>query len=327
VVIGGGPAGLTASSVLARLGHEVELVERRSGLGGRLSRLAGLFPDGRPASAELTPLLGDVLDVEVNVRLSRSVVSVASTGDRFTVELDDGAAIDAGAIVLATGLDEVPPGAVPEYGHGLREGVVSSLELEDMLRIGRVTGRGGIKPRSVVLVQCSGSRTERRGVPYCSALCCPTSVKNALALKRLDPGMDVTVLYIDLRTSGPGQEAMYREARRAGVRFVRGQPSMVLEKDGQLVVCGENTLLRELYELPSDLVVLATGLRQSPSELLFRDELGIHQGTSGFPSRDASIEGVFLCGSARGPMDLPAAVIDARSCAVEVHLYLEKRKG
>jgi heterodisulfide reductase subunit A-like polyferredoxin len=195
-----------------------------------------------------------------------------------------------------------------------------------MLRSGEVRGRGG-KAYSVVFIQCVGSRTERRGVPYCSALCCANAVKNALALKRSDPSREVVILYIDLRTSGPGQEGMYREARRSGVRFVRGQPSMVLEKNGRLMVCGENTLLRELYEIPADLVVLSTGLRQPPRELLLRDDLGIAQGTSGFPAPQTGTDGIYLCGSAKGPRDLPSALVDARACALDVHLYLEKKNG
>jgi heterodisulfide reductase subunit A-like polyferredoxin len=262
---------MAAAATLARLGHEVDLVERSDKLGGRLSRLDALSPGLRPARGEMDKLVKELKGV--NIHLSRTVSSVSSDASGLKVELDGGEALRADALLIATGLEEVPPGLVPEYGHGAMDGVVTSIELEEMLRRGRVAGRSGAPPSSAVFIQCVGSRTERRGVPYCSALCCTNSVKNALELKRIDPNMEVTVLYIDLRTAGPGQEALYKEARRNGVRFVRGQPSLVIEKGGRLVVCGENTLLRELYEMTADLVVLATGLRQSPQELLFRDEL------------------------------------------------------
>jgi heterodisulfide reductase subunit A-like polyferredoxin len=230
-------------------------------------------------------------------------------------------------VVIATGLDPVPAALVPEYGHGLRRGVLTAPELEERIAAGRPLVPGDL--RSAVFIQCVGSRTERRGVPYCSALCCANAIKNALAVKREDPSREVTVLYIDIRTAGPGQEALYREARKAGVRFIRGQPSLVTEKDGRLLVCGENTLLRELYELPADLVVLATGLRQSPSNLLMFDELEVAQGTAGFPtvfgSRSSS-KGLFIAGSAKGPMDLPTAERDARACALDVHEYLRSTR-
>jgi heterodisulfide reductase subunit A-like polyferredoxin len=328
LVIGGGAAGMASSLALARLGHRVELVERSPALGGRASRLSALFPDLRPASGTAEGLIAAVESEErITVRTSREIVSLSPREKGLLIELDDGSMLASKAIVLATGLDEVPPTLVPEYGHGVKDGVVTSIELEEMLRTGKVAGRSGSRLRSAVFVQCVGSRTERRGVPYCSALCCANAVKNALALKRLDPTMEVTVLYIDLRTTGLGQESLYREARRSGVRFIRGQPSLVMVKGGELLVCGENTLLRELYEVRADLVVLSTGLRQSPQNLLLMDSLGVRQGYAGFPAVESGIDGVFLCGSAKGPMDLPTAIADARSCALAVHSYMDEKKG
>ncbi|MBI0584293.1 MAG: CoB--CoM heterodisulfide reductase iron-sulfur subunit A family protein [Methanomassiliicoccus sp.] len=324
MVLGGGVAGMTVSLALASLGHTVSLVERSDSLGGRAAVLQCLSPDLSPAAEIAEPLIEQVLrEPKITTFLSREVVSVQREGAGLRAELGGGEVITADAMVIATGLDEVPAGPIPEYGHGTKEGVMTSLELEERSTAGVPLVEGNIG--SAVFIQCVGSRTERRGVPYCSALCCATSVKNALALKREDPSREVTVLYIDIRTPGPGQETLYREARRSGVRFIRGQPSLVMERDGRLVVCGENTLLRELYEIPADLVVLASGLRQSPSNLLFLDEMDIMQGTKGFPAMDGSrtsAEGIFITGSAREPMDVPAAVRDARACALEVHEYM-----
>lgn len=330
LVIGGGIAGMSASRALSSLGHPVTLVERTGSLGGRAVHLGRTFSDVRPCAVAIAPLAEQVLgDPRIEVVLSREIVSWGREGGTHVVELDDGRRIEAGAVVIATGLEGVPAGLVPEYGHGLRRGVLTSQELEDRLSSGDPLVE--VDLRSVVFVQCVGSRTERRGVPYCSALCCANSIKEALLLKLEDPAREVTVLYIDIRTSGLGQEGLYREARRRGVRFIRGQPSLVTERDGRLLVCGENTLLRELYEIPADLVVLATGLRQSPSNLVMLDELDIAQGTAGFPRLNGSrtsVEGIFMAGSARGPMDLGAAQRDARACALDVHDHLErKRKG
>jgi heterodisulfide reductase subunit A len=328
VVIGGGMAGMAASAALAELGHPVSLIERDRSLGGVASHLNCLSPDLRSAAETVALMVEQVLrEPRVRTYLGAELASLGYDGQGFFIELVDGERVEGDAVVMATGLEEVPTAPIPEYGHGLRDGVITSRELE------RYALRGPIAEetvRSVVFIQCVGSRTERRGVPYCSALCCANAVKNALAVKREDPRREVAVLYIDMRTSGVGQEALYREARRCGVRFIRGQPSLVLERDGRLVVCGENTLLRELYEIPADLVVLSTGMRQSPSNLLLLDELGVAQGTWGFPSvtgSRTSSKGVFIAGSAKGPMDLPTTVGDARACALDVHHFLhEKRK-
>ncbi|MDW5562472.1 MAG: FAD-dependent oxidoreductase [Methanomassiliicoccus sp.] len=329
LIIGGGIAGMSASLALSSLGHEVSLVERSPCLGGRASRLHLLFPDRRPSWPIVHQLVDRVEgDGGIGTFLSREVTSWEPREGKHAVELDDGQRIEADAVVLATGLECVPAALVPEFGHGLKKGVLTTMELEERLALGKDPADGEL--RAAVFVQCVGSRTERRGVPYCSALCCASSIKNALALKKGNPEAEVTVLYIDIRTAGVGQEALYREARRTGVRFIRGQPSLVMERDGRLVVCGENTLLRELYEIPADLVILATGVRQSASNLLMMDEVGIAQGVTGFPTADGSrtsVAGVFLAGSAKGPMDLPTAVQDAKGCALDVHAYLGRMAG
>ncbi len=326
VVIGGGIAGMTASLALASLGHKVALIEKSDKLGGRAGRLGTMLPQMLRCSEIIGPMVFRVLgDRNIKVLLSSEISSIGRDDSGHFVEMDNGRRETGSAIIIATGLDTVPAGAVPEYGHGLRKGVMTLEELEE-----RIASGGPLSdevPRAIVFVQCVGSRTERRGVPYCSALCCANAIKNALLLKREDPGRDVTVLYIDIRTTGKGQEELYREARRSGVRFIRGQPSLVTEREGRLLVCGENTLLRELYELPADLVVLATGLRQPPSNLLLMDELEIAEGTTGFPlafGSHTTAEGVFLAGSVKGPMDMPTAERDARACALDVHEHLVK---
>jgi heterodisulfide reductase subunit A len=60
LVIGGGIAGLTAARHLAHRGIAVTLVESTPFLGGRMPRLASLFPTGRSARELLAPILDDV---------------------------------------------------------------------------------------------------------------------------------------------------------------------------------------------------------------------------------------------------------------------------
>jgi heterodisulfide reductase subunit A2 len=67
--------------------------------------------------------------------------------------------------------------------------------------------------KQVVFIQCVGSREPER--PYCSRLCCTHSVESAIELKRLNPEMDVVILYREMRTYGD-KELLYKEAREAG---------------------------------------------------------------------------------------------------------------
>ncbi len=317
---------MSVSNALSLLGYRATIVEREPVLGGKVCSLHHPFPGPISAMDILVPLIDRVReDPRIRVNLSTTIESWRYNGSEGVAELSDGTTVRADALVLATGLEEVPPSLVPEYGHGTKKGVITSLELEERLSKGQ--SPIGREMHSVVFIQCVGSRTERRGVPHCSTYCCTSSVKNALLLKSEDPSREVTVLYIDIRTAGPEQEALYREARRRGVRFIRGQPSLVMEKEGKLLVCGENTLLRELYEIPADLVVLATGLRPCSTNSSMFDGLQIAAGTTGFPELYAPVRnGVFLAGSVKWPMTIDEATRDAKAAALDVHENLVGRQ-
>jgi heterodisulfide reductase subunit A len=187
------------------------------------------------------------------------------------------------------------------------------------------------KVKSVAFVQCVGSRVETRGVPYCSAICCTNAIKNAIAAKEMDNSVDVFVLYIDIRTHGKGYEALYKAAREKGVRFIRGQPSMVVKKPGseRLLVVGENTLIKELYEIPVDLVVLSVGLRQShgTDELLGMLEIstdrdGLIGEDSRFESTSTSAQGVFVAGCAEAPKDVRDSIAQGEAAALAATRYI-----
>jgi heterodisulfide reductase subunit A len=73
-----------------------------------------------------------------------------------------------------------------------------------------------VNARSIVMIQCVGCRNEDRN--YCSRVCCSHSIKNALKLKAINPEMDVTILFRDMRTYGFNED-YYREASSQDVTF------------------------------------------------------------------------------------------------------------
>ena len=76
------------------------------------------------------------------------------------------------------------------------------------------------------MIQCVGSRDKDR--PNCSRTCCATAVKNALKIKELNPGTEVTVL---TATYGRTAEPYYAKAREQGVLFVRYEPEENLKSE------------------------------------------------------------------------------------------------
>jgi heterodisulfide reductase subunit A-like polyferredoxin len=333
LVIGGGVAGMQAALDSGRAGLKVVLVEKEPKLGGLALRFTRTVLRGDPPS-EMALRLEKELLRERNVRtmLGHHVGSLTREGELVTAVVSDGQGvmeeIEARAVLMATGMGVIDARSIPEYGAGRLRGVVTSIEFDDLLS--RWESEGKSSAASVSIVQCVGSRVEKRGVPYCSSYCCMNAVKESIRLKRLDPKIQVHVFYIDIRTCGRGQEAAYKEARRLGVRFVRGQPAMVTEKGSKLQVCGENTLLSELYVVPADIVVLNVGLRLSQETLRLAGQLGMDLDEEGLLYMDdtqAGVAPVLTVGCAESAKDVGSCIEQASNRANRIISLLGPSKS
>jgi heterodisulfide reductase subunit A2 len=127
-----------------------------------------------------------------------------------------------GAIILAGGCETYDPKPHDVYGYGKSANVVTSLEFGRILSASGPYGGHLVRPsdkkepKKIAWLQCVGSRIPAR--PYCSKVCCTHSIKNALQLKKLNPEMDVYILYRDMRSYGL-REDLYRQAREKGIVF------------------------------------------------------------------------------------------------------------
>jgi heterodisulfide reductase subunit A len=333
VVIGGGLAGIQAATDLARQGFPVTLVEKTDRLGGRVAEpnLHLLYPNLRPAAEVLEEKLGRLVSSDARVLLETRVAEISGFVGSFQVRLEGavGETVEAGAIILATGADLYDPGA--EYRFDELDNVVTSQRLEEALCSGDDLAFGGDPPRSAAFVLCVGSR-DKDGFTGCSRYCCPTAVKQALELARR--GIDTTVFYRDIRTVSTGAEEMYREARGAGVLFVRvppgHRPEVVGEGRAEAVRCHDELLDRTL-EVRSDLVVLSVGMRpRQPETGLFHDLLKTPVGLDGFflerhpelAPVETAIEGVLVAGTAQGPKDIVDSVAQASAAAAKATVFL-----
>ena len=184
--------------------------------------------------------------------------------------------------------------------------------------------------RHLVMIQCAGSRDQRR-LPYCSRLCCMVALKHAIRLRALFPEMRVTICFQELRTPAARDETWYLAARRAGVEFVRGSPAAVeVDGEGRPVVDVEDLAAGELRRLRPDLVVLSTGLVPTAEAAPVAHLLGVPLDDAGFVAQldaknrttETRAEGVFVCGSASGPKTLAECITDAAAAAARVHEFL-----
>ncbi len=238
--------------------------------------------------------------------------------------------VQAGAVLLATGCEPAPGHLVSHLGHGL-PGVITQVDLAERLDGWEQRSWLGRSPaRDLVMIQCAGSRDQRR-LPYCSRLCCMIALKHAIRLRKLFPEMRVTICFQELRTPGARDETWYLAARRAGVEFVRGSPAAVEpDGDGRFVVDVEDVGAGQMRRLRPDLVVLSTGLVPASEAAPVAHLLGAPLDDAGFIAQldsknrttETRAEGVFVCGSASGPKTIAESITDATAAAARIHDFL-----
>ena len=243
--------------------------------------------------------------------------------------------LEVGTVVVATGMEVYDPRENDEYGYTRFPNVVTSMEFERLINAGGPTDGELVRPsdREVPLrvgfVQCVGSRSLQRGVPYCSNICCMNTIKETLLLADHFPESRSTVYYMDIRAFGKGFEDLYRRSREAGVRYVRGLPGNVREapESNDLIVEVENTLTGTMEEHRLDMLVLAVGMvprRSNGDGKRSIDEiLSLSHTSDGFVMEahpklkpvDAPTRGVYFAGCVESPKDVKDSVTQAGAAA------------
>jgi heterodisulfide reductase subunit A len=335
IIIGGGTAGMETASQLARLGVEVDLVEKQSCLGGHLNNWDRLFPNRRN-SKEVYEYLEHGMNDAISLHLNTEINSIRHESGRFTVELKNGKELNSGALVIATGYDVFDAGRKEEYGHGIYDNVITSVELEEIFRNKKQnTFFQGMTPNRVGIVHCVGSRDEKAGNLYCSKLCCVTGVKQAIEIKEMKPDAEVFCFYMDLRMSDRYFEEMYFEAQEKwGIQFIRGRLSEASEnQDHSLLIKLEDTLTGLPLKMNVGLLILLVGFVPSPQTRRLAAMLGLKEGDDKFLcpadehtfTNSTAITGVFLAGTVKGPAGIATTIADARATALQVATYLKQQ--
>jgi heterodisulfide reductase subunit A2 len=236
-----------------------------------------------------------------------------------------------GAIIVATGFDEYNPDQKVEYGYRRYGNVITQFQLARLLDIdGPTKGRllrptDKKEPRSIAMIQCVGSRDENAN-GYCSSVCCMYALKHAQIIKEMVlPGSQVYICYIDMRTAGKGFEEYYRHTREIGVNFIHGRPSEAIEDDRtkNIILKVEDSDLGEILKLYADLVVLSCATVPSQGAKQLALALGINLDENGFFKEihpklrpvETNVRGIYICGSAQGPKDIPDSIIQAKAAA------------
>jgi quinone-modifying oxidoreductase subunit QmoB len=256
-------------------------------------------------------------------------VTISSNGSEEVVKI--------GSVVLAAGWRPYDAAKLDHLGYGVSKNVVTNVEFEDIARSGKLTRPSDGRPaKRVAFIQCAGQRDPNH-LPYCSAMCCTTSLKQAQYVRSMDSEALAMILYKDIRT--PGRLEFYYKAAQndPGVMLTKGEVTGVTEEGGNLYVEMTDSLLGAKVRVEADMVVLATGVVPATVDdpilnLQYRQGPGLPdlELFDGFADSnficfqyETRRTGVYAAGCVRQPMNMAEAQEDATGAALKAIQSME----
>ncbi len=234
-----------------------------------------------------------------------------------------------GCIIVAPGyslMEDIDP--LTNYGYKEYKNVVTALEFERLIcASGPLEGHlkrlsDGRDPKRIAFLQCIGSRSDRDH-KYCSSICCMYSSKAAMIAYEHNNDLESYVFYIDMRAGGKGFQSFLRRGKNDyNIKYIKSKISHIdINDEESPIITYEDYDTSEIKQLTVDLAVLATCIIPSKGIEKLADVLGIELNeynfvkTNPFLPVETSAEGIFTCGCAREPMDIPRSVAEASGAA------------
>ena len=304
LVVGGGVTGLNAAINSAKAGYDVVLVEKKSNLGG--------FPYSKYKKWETEPpfdkniYIGESLNKLINevenakkikIYKNSKIKSISGAPGKFNVEIEPADESNKagvinetiGSIVVATGWKPYDAKKLDYLGYGLTPDVLTNVELEELYS--DLSGKGknenftlkrksnGESVKSIAFIQCAGSRDEEH-LPYCSTVCCMSSLKEAALIRKNNPDANVYIIYKDIRTPGE-YENFYRKMQDdEGIYMVKGAVSDISYDKGnnEIGVKVKDTLFGGDIDLNVEMLVLASGMVPNSGEIEYGQDVNLTAG-------------------------------------------------
>jgi quinone-modifying oxidoreductase subunit QmoA len=233
-----------------------------------------------------------------------------------------------GALVWATGWRPYDAAKIDNLGFGQFDNVITNVMMERLASENGPTG-GKIVRRSdgkeitrIGFVQCAGSRDENH-LPYCSAVCCLASMKQATYVREQYPEAEVYIFYIDVRSPGRMEDFYVRAQGDEKLHFQRGKVAKITEvaETKNVILEAENTLTGEITRTEVDMAVLATGM--VPNTVDSPPPLETTLDEFGFVAPNGT--GVIAAGVASRPVDVATSIQEATGAALKA-INIEVRR-
>jgi heterodisulfide reductase subunit A-like polyferredoxin len=193
--------------------------------------------------------------------------------------------------------------------------------------------------KRLAFIQCVGSR-DFRFYPFCSGYCCMHSIKEAVIAHEHETETTSAIFGMDIRAVSKGfEEYKIRGGNNSNITYVRGRVSEIIGgADHNPVVIYEDTQQRQVKEEEFDMAILATACAPTKGMVELAKTFGVELDeynfikTSSLAPVDTSVPGIFVCGCAESPMDVPESVAQASSAAERaaetvIQSTLEKEKA
>ncbi len=227
--------------------------------------------------------------------------------------------LNAHSIVFATGWKPYDATKIKILGFGKYPNVVSNVLME-RIAAGNGPTSGKIQrpsdnkiPKTIAFVQCAGSRDENH-LPYCSAVCCSASLKQALHISETYPEIRIKIFYIDLRVSGRNEDFLQKVQKKKNIEMIKGKVAMINEisETKNLILEAEDIMSGKKVREEVEMAVLATGMvpnNPNISQLKFDD--------IGFVCSDNNEVGIYAAGCSKKPLDVSTSLKDATGTALK----------
>ena len=330
LIVGGGPAGLSAAHALAAAGQRVVLVEKADRLGGApiLSGYAKLVPTGEWAKDAIGGMVKRIESNKlVDVRKNATVKSFVGGPGDFHATLSDGTQVEAGAAILCTGFTHFDFDQQAGMGlrHLSRRGHYHAGRADVLFRQGRA-----LSVRWARAAAGCHSPLRRLARPPDR----PRMVLENLLHRLLEPGdgdprgaaemqrLHLLHGYPHLRAY---EDLYYWESQeKYKVKYIKARIAEVTSDGKRLIVKGEDTLVKRPITIPFDMVVHAIGMDPNVDNMtlsaVFDVKLEKHghiQKASTYSNMSAtSRPGVFVAGAATGPETIDDFIAQGQSAAM-----------
>lgn len=297
IVIGGGPAGLSAALWCEELGLQVLLLEKEDEFGGQLNRVYNPIENhlGFEANSgeEMRGRFMHQVDKRTFLRSLRAEVATidAQTG---RVRLENGESFDAGSIIIATGVRRRRTGAEGE---------------------GAFTGKGILESGKKDSKLASGKRVMIVGGG-------DAAIENALILSEVAEKVFVAHRRAEFTARG---EFLDKAKATANIEFLTGRTLKKISGFGKVQrVELENTAADDIEVLPVEAVLIRVGTE--PNTEIFKGIVGMDaRGYITVNERcETTAEGVYAVGDVANPLapTVSSAVGMGATAARAVYDYL-----